>query len=139
MNRAFERAESGRGQIVGVVGDAGVGKSRLFHQFKATLGGGFKLLETSGIAHAKGWVHLPLVGLLEKYFDIQRTDDGDMRRRKIKSQLTNLDRGLLDTLPYLNAMLGVPEADDPIAGMDLQASKTADLRSNQTPAGARES
>ena len=68
MNRAFDRAQSGHGQIVGVVGDAGVGKSRLFHQFKATLHGGFKLLETSGIAHAKGWVHLPLVGLLAEVF-----------------------------------------------------------------------
>jgi class 3 adenylate cyclase/tetratricopeptide (TPR) repeat protein len=123
MKRAFDRARSGHGQIVGVVGDAGVGKSRLFHQFKATLRGGFKLLETSGIAHAKGWVHLPLVGLLEKYLGMQPTDDGDMRRHKIKSQLTNLDHGLLDTLPYLNAMLGVPEADDPIAGMDRQLRK----------------
>ena len=46
-----------------------------------------------------------------------------MRRHKIKNQLTNLDHGLLDTLPYLNAMLGVPEADDPIAGMDRQLRK----------------
>ena len=62
MKRAFQRAQSGQGQIVGVVGDAGVGKSRLFHEFKASSGIGFKLLETSGIAHAKEWVYLPLVG-----------------------------------------------------------------------------
>ena len=127
MKRAFERAQSGQGQIVGVVGDAGVGKSRLFHQFKATLHGGFKLLETSGIAHAKGWVYLPLVGLLQKYFDLQPADDGGTRRHKIKSRLTDLDPGLLDTLPYLNALLGVPEADDPIAGMDRQLRKQRTL------------
>src|ERR1700683_4560638 len=56
MRRALERVHSEHGQIVGVVGEAGFGKSRLFHQFKATLGGGFKMLETSGVAHAKGWV-----------------------------------------------------------------------------------
>ena len=69
IRRALERVQSGHGQIVGVVGEAGVGKSRLFHQFKATLGGGFKMLETSGVAHAKGWVYLPLVEMLQKYFD----------------------------------------------------------------------
>jgi predicted ATPase len=123
MKRAVEQVRSGRGQIVGVVGDAGVGKSRLFHQFKTTSGGGFKLLETSGIAHAKGWVYLPLVELLQKYFDIQHDDDGEKRRHKIQSRLTDLDPGLLDTVPYLNALLGVPEADDPIEGMDRQLRK----------------
>jgi class 3 adenylate cyclase/predicted ATPase len=127
MKRALDRAQSGHGQIVGVVGDAGVGKSRLFHQFKATLGGGFMLLETSGIAHAKGWVYLPLVELLQKYFDLQPDDDGEKRRQKIKSRLTKLDPGLLDSVPYLNALLGVPEADDPIAGMDRQLRKQRTL------------
>ncbi len=127
MKRAVEQARSGRGQIVGVVGDAGVGKSRLFHQFKTTSGGGFKLLETSGIAHAKEWVYLPFVELLQKYFDIQPDDDGEKRRHKIQSRLTDLDAGLLDTVPYLNALLGVPEADDPIAGMDRQLRKQRTL------------
>ncbi len=127
MKRAFERAQSGQGQIVGVVGDAGIGKSRLFHQFKATSGGGFKLLETSGIAHAKGWVYLPLVELLQKYLDLQPADDAEKRRHKIKSRLADLDPGLADTVPYLNALLGVPEADDPTAGMDRQLRKQRTL------------
>ena len=125
IRRALERVQSGHGQIVGVVGEAGVGKSRLFHQFKATLGGGFKMLETSGVAHAKGWVYLPLVEMLQKYFDFdfQPDDDGVERRRKIENRLTQLDPGLLDTLPYVSALLGVLEADDPIAGMDGQLRK----------------
>jgi len=127
MKRAFARAQAGQGQIVGVVGDAGIGKSRLFHEFKATSHDGFKLLETSGIAHAKDWVYLPLVGLLEKYLDLQPADDGETRRNKIKSRLSSLDPGLLDTVPYLNALLGVPEADDPIAGMDRQLRKQRTL------------
>ena len=127
MKRAFARAQAGQGQIVGVVGDAGIGKSRLFHEFKATSHDGFKLLETSGIAHAKDWVYLPLVGLLKKYLDLQPADDGETRRNKIKSRLSSLDPGLLDTVPYLNALLGAPEADDPIAGMDRQLRKQRTL------------
>ena len=127
MKRALERAHSGHGQIVGVVGEAGVGKSRLFHQLKATVGSGFKLLEASGIAHAKRWVYLPLIELLQKYFDFQPDDDGDKRRHKIETRLTNLDQSLLDTIPYLNALLGVPEADDPIGQMAPQLRKQRTL------------
>jgi class 3 adenylate cyclase len=127
MRRALEHVQSGHGQIVGVVGEAGVGKSRLFHQFKATLGGGFKMLETSGVAHAKGWVYLPLVEMLQKYFDFQPNDDGAERRRKIENRLSKLDPGLLDTLPYVSALLGVFGPDDPIAGMDGQLRKQRTL------------
>ena len=127
MKRALDRAQSGHGQIVGVVGDAGVGKSRLFHEFKAASRSGFTLLETSGIAHAKGWVYLPLVEMLQKYFDLRPDEDGPKRRQKIESRLTTLDPGLLDTIPYLNALLGVAEADDPISAMDRSLRKRRTL------------
>jgi predicted ATPase len=72
-------------------------------------------------------VYLPLVELLQKYFDLQPDDDGEKRRHKIKDRLSELDPGLLDTLPYLNALLGVSEADDPIAEMDRQLRKQRTL------------
>ena len=127
MKRALDRARSGHGQIVAAVGDAGVGKSRLFHQLKATSRGGCKLLETSGTAHAKGWAYLPLVEMLQKYFDFQPDDDEDQRRQKIQDRITSLDPGLLDTLAYLHALLGISEADDPIAGMNPQLRKQRTL------------
>jgi class 3 adenylate cyclase/tetratricopeptide (TPR) repeat protein len=127
LRRALMLARSGRGQIVGVVGEAGLGKSRLFHQFKTAAGGEWKLLETSGLAHAERWVYLPLVELLQKYFDLQRSDSADQRREKIGMRIATLDPGLLDALPYLNEVLGVPEADDPIAGMDRQLRKRRTL------------
>ena len=127
MKRALERARSGRGQIVAAVGDAGVGKSRLFHQFKATSRGGCTLLEASGLAHAKGWAYLPLVELLQKYFGVEPDDDEEKRREKIEARLAALDPSLLDTMAYLHALLGVPEADDPIAGMDRQLRKQRTL------------
>jgi predicted ATPase len=85
------------------------------------------LLETSGIAHARGWAYLPLVELLQKYFGVEPDDDEEKRRDKIENRLTSLDPALLDTVAYLHALLGVPEADDPIAGMDRQLRKQRTL------------
>jgi predicted ATPase len=123
----MDLARSGRGQIVGVVGDAGVGESRLFHQFKATLDGGHRLFETSGVAHSNEWVYLPLIDLLQKYFDFQLDDDTAKRRQKIESRLTALDPGLLDTIRYLNALLGIAEADDLVSSMDRSLRKQRTL------------
>jgi class 3 adenylate cyclase/predicted ATPase len=127
MKRALERARSGHGQIVAAVGDAGVGKSRLFHQLKATSRSGCTLLETSGTAHAKGWAYLPLVEMLQKYFDFEPDDDEEKRRQKIEDRITDLDPGLLDTLPYLHTLLGISEAEDPIDGMNPQLRKQRTL------------
>lgn len=127
MKHALDRARSGHGQIVAAVGEAGVGKSRLFHQLKATSRGGWTLLETSGTAHAKGWAYLPLVELLQKRFDFESDDDEEKRRQKMEERITSLDPGLLDTLPYLHALLGISEADDPIAGMNPQLRKQRTL------------
>lgn len=123
LNQAFELARAGRGQIVEVVGEAGVGKSRLFHQFKTALSGDVRVLETSGIAHAERWVYLPVVELLQKYFDLQRGDDAERRREKIWRRISTLDSDLLDTLPYLHSLLGVPDADDPMAQKDREFRK----------------
>ncbi len=65
--------------------------------------------------------------LLQKYLDLQPADDAEKRRHKVKSRLTDLDPCLLDTLPFLNALLGIPEANDPIAGMDRQLRKQRTL------------
>ena len=127
LKRALDSARSGNGQIVAAVGDAGVGKSRLFHQLKATSREGSVVLETSGVAHAKGWAFLPLVELLQKYFDFEPDDDEEKRRRKIDGRLSNLDPVLLDTPAYLHALLGISEAEDPIAGMDSQLRKQRTL------------
>ena len=98
MKRALERARSGHGQIVAAVGDAGVGKSRLFHQLKATSRRGCMLLETSGSRPRQRMGVLPLVELLQKYFDFEPDDDEEKRRRKIEDRLSDLDPVLLDTL-----------------------------------------
>jgi Adenylate and Guanylate cyclase catalytic domain/AAA ATPase domain len=55
MKRALERATAGQGQIIAVVTEPGTGKSRLFHEFKATLPGEYKLLEAYSVSHGKSY------------------------------------------------------------------------------------
>ena len=66
--RAAARAHSGAGQIVAVVAEPGVGKSRLFFEFKAEVQSEWTVLEAFSISHGKGSAYLPVVELLPGYF-----------------------------------------------------------------------
>jgi len=120
MGRAVDLARSGRGQIVAVVGEAGVGKSRLFFEFQAVGQPGCLVLETLSVSHGKASAYLPLIDLLKNYFDIVPDDDARRRREKIGGKVLMLDRTLEDILPYIFTLLEVAESDDPLARMDAE-------------------
>jgi class 3 adenylate cyclase/tetratricopeptide (TPR) repeat protein len=118
IKRALELAKSGRGQIVAAVGQAGVGKSRLFYEFQAIGQPGCLVLETLSVSHGKASAYLPLVELLKNYFAIASDDDWRRRREKIAGKILILDRALEDTLPYIFTLLEVAEGDDQLARLD---------------------
>jgi hypothetical protein len=97
MKRAAELARAGHGQLVAAVGEAGVGKSRLFYEFKAKTQSGFLVLETFSVSHGKASAYLPVIELLHAYFDIRAVDDARKRREKIIGTVFGLDRTLEDT------------------------------------------
>jgi class 3 adenylate cyclase/tetratricopeptide (TPR) repeat protein len=127
MRHAAEQAKAGRGQIVAVMAEPGVGKSRLFYEFKASSQFGWMVLETFSISHGKASAYLPVIDLLRNYFDISTTDDERRRREKVAGRVVTLDRSLEETLPYLFALLGIVEGDDPLAQMDGQIRKRRTL------------
>lgn len=92
MKLALEQAKAGRGQIVGVMGDPGMGKSRLFHEFKLTLQSGVLVLEAFSVSHGKATAYLPVIELLKSYFAIQARDDERKRREKVGGKVLMLDR-----------------------------------------------
>jgi predicted ATPase/class 3 adenylate cyclase len=123
MKHGLELARSGKGQLVAVVAEAGTGKSRLFHEFKATLPSDCKLLEAYSVSHGKASAWLPMLDLLRGYFRIQDEDDPAMRRDKVRAVLAALDPALSELLPYLLGLLGIQEAPDPLAEMDSQVRR----------------
>src|SRR5713101_7275152 len=68
MRRALELARAGHGQIVAAMGDPGVGKSRLFFEFKAVAQSGCLVLEAYSVSHGKASAYLPVIDLLKSYF-----------------------------------------------------------------------
>jgi class 3 adenylate cyclase/tetratricopeptide (TPR) repeat protein len=127
IGRASELAIAGRGQVVAAVGEAGVGKSRLFHEFKAAARSGFTVLEGFAVSHGRNSAYLPMIELLGDYFGIAPADNARQRRERVTGKALTLDRKLESTLPYLFALLGIQEGNDPLAQMDAQIKRQRTL------------
>ena len=117
MRHAIELAIIGSGQVVAVMAEAWTGKSRLFHEFKATIPTSCKVLEAYSVSHGKASAWLPVLELLRGYFGIGNADDAAARREKVRNVLGKLDPALEDTLPYLFGLLGIIEGPDSLAQM----------------------
>jgi class 3 adenylate cyclase/tetratricopeptide (TPR) repeat protein len=118
LQRAFGLARAGRGQIVAAVAEAGVGKSRLFHEFKSMAQGECLVMEAFSVSHGRASAYLPVVELLRDYFRIADDDDERARREKITGKVLALDRKLEDTLPYFFALLRVEDPASALGEMD---------------------
>jgi class 3 adenylate cyclase len=118
LKHAAEQARAGRGQIAVVVADPGVGKSRLFVEFKAKNQSGWMVLEAFSVSHGKTSAYLPVVDMLHSYFEIRPEDDGRKKREKTRGKVLALDRSLEDALPLLFGLLGINDDGDPLVGME---------------------
>jgi class 3 adenylate cyclase len=123
LKRAAEQARAGRGQIVAAMAEAGVGKSRLFFEFKAVSQSGWMVLEAFSVSHGKASAFLPLIDLLWNYFKITADDDERTRREKVTGRVIALDRSLEDALPYLYWLLGLSDEHNRMAEIEAQTRK----------------
>ena len=138
LDKALELARGGRGQIVAAMAEAGVGKSRLFYEFKMRRQSECLVLEAFSFSHGKASAYLPVVDLLKTYFRIADRDDERTRREKVTGKVLALDRALEDTLPHLFALLGIPSGDARLDEMDRFDSPPPHARGGQEPHRARE-
>jgi len=113
LRHVLEQAGQGRGQVAAIVGEPGVGKSRLvFELTHSHRVAGWLLLEAGSVSYGKATSYLPVITLLKGYFRIGDRDTYRDIREKMTGKLLTLDRALEPTLPALLALLDVP-VDDP--------------------------
>jgi len=112
LRRAQQIAGGGHGQVAAIVGEAGVGKSRLVYEFTHShRQQGWLVLESTSVSYGKATSYLPVIDLLKGYFKIQDRDDLREIREKVTGKLLTLDRALEPTLPALLSLLDVPVDD----------------------------
>jgi len=112
LRQAMGRASGGHGQVVAIVGEPGVGKSRLVwevtHSHRVH---GWLVLQAGSVSYGKATSYLPVVDLLKGYFAIEDRDDPRTVREKLTGKLLTLDRSLEGSLPALLSLLDVPTGD----------------------------
>jgi class 3 adenylate cyclase/tetratricopeptide (TPR) repeat protein len=140
VQQALAQAQAGHGQVVALVGEAGVGKSRLVYEVvHSHRTQGWRVLESASVSYGKATPYFPLLDLLKRYCQI---DDGDERRTiraRVTGQVLTLDETLQDTLPALLALLDVLPDDSPFGHLDpsqrrqrtLEALRRVLLRESQ--------
>ena len=112
LGQALERARAGHGQVVAVVGDPGVGKSRLVYEVThSPRTDGWLVLESGSVSYGQAMSYWPVIELLKGYFTLQDRDELGEIREKVTGKLRALDASLQPTLPALLALLEVPVDD----------------------------
>ncbi len=112
LRRTLQQAADGHGQVAAVVGEPGVGKSRLFYEFTHSYRTQDWLILASGsVSYGKATSYLPVIDLLKAYFKIQDRDDSRGVREKVIGKLLALDRIFETTLPAFLGLLDVPVED----------------------------
>jgi class 3 adenylate cyclase/predicted ATPase len=140
LQQALARAGACQGQVVALLGEPGVGKSRLVYEFlHSHHTQGWLRLESGSVSYGKATAYLPVCDLLKAYCHLEDRDDLRTVRAKVTGQLLTLDATLQDTVPAVLALFEALPADSPFLALDplqrrrrtLEALKRLVLRESQ--------
>jgi class 3 adenylate cyclase/tetratricopeptide (TPR) repeat protein len=140
LGQAMERTQAGHGQVIAVVAEPGVGKSRLYWEFTHShRAAGWLLLESGSASYGKATAYLPVIDLLKAYFHIEGRDETRTIREKVIGKVLSLDPTLAPSLSALLWLLEVPVEDEAWGRLDppqrrhrtLDAVKCLLLRESQ--------
>ena len=112
LRQVLDRARTGRGQVVAVVGEPGVGKSRFIYEFiHSGYTESWRVLQARAVSYGTATSYLPVTEFLKEYFQITATDEPGAIREKVTSKLLSVDEKLLPTLPAFLTLLDLPPDD----------------------------
>jgi class 3 adenylate cyclase/energy-coupling factor transporter ATP-binding protein EcfA2 len=120
----YGRAKSGQGQVVGIVGEPGVGKSRLLLQLRSVLPHGeYSYLEGECLHYGEAMAYLPIVNALRTYFGIEEGELELLSQKKVKQRISQLDERLMAMLPPLQELLSLKVEDDKFLKLEPQQKR----------------
>ena len=140
LHQALECAGAGHGQVVAVMGEPGVGKTRLFYEFtRSHHTRGWLVLDSRSVSWGKATAYLPLSDLLKLYFQVEERDEARKIHEKVAGKLVTLDTALGPTLPAFLTLLDIPVEEASWQALDppqrrqrtLEAIKRLLLRESQ--------
>src|SRR5438046_313433 len=129
LERLLARAREGRGQVVTLIGEPGVGKSRLVWELtrKAAVDG-WQMHEAACVSYGMLTPYLPVRNFLTKYFDVEDGDDARRIREKVATRMVALDTRLATHVSAILALGNVPNEDPEWAELEPTARRQRILR-----------
>ena len=125
LTEPFERMLSDSGQVVGIVGEAGVGKSRFLLEFINQLPQGkYTYLEGRCLHYGSEMIYLPVIEILRSYFEIKEGDQEIVIKDKLKGKIEQLDQRLSVSIPPIQELLSVTVDDEKYLQLDPGQKKT---------------
>jgi class 3 adenylate cyclase len=119
LDAALARARGGEATAMGVVAEAGIGKSRLYHEFaQRCRGEGLEVFEAQAQAHGRSIPFMPILQMLRSFYGIGDRDPEQTAREKIAGRSLLLDPDFAADLPLIFDFLGVPDPERPVPKMN---------------------
>lgn len=124
ISERLNRIKEGSGQIVGIVGEAGIGKTRLIYELR-------KLIKNQQITYIESRCHsfgsttpyLPIIDHIKSNFGLAAIDDDPTIKKKIDSEVKRMNAGLEWTLPYIYNLLSLKESEGFLRDLDEEEKK----------------
>jgi class 3 adenylate cyclase/tetratricopeptide (TPR) repeat protein len=124
LSSELEHTMNGDGRVVGVVGEAGIGKSRLCFEFaESCRGRDIRVFEARVLAHGKATPFQPVLELLRDYFGLRTKEPADVLRGRVRDRLAALSVSEQFS-PVLLEFLGLADPQHPAPKLDPRARKT---------------
>ena len=121
LKDCYARVKEGQGQVVGIVGEPGVGKSRILLQLRSVLPPGeYGYLEGDCIHYGDSIAYLPFLDMLRAYFDFTEGEQESLVKSKMAKRIASLDEKLQGILPPLQDLLSRKVQDEEYLKLEPQ-------------------
>jgi tetratricopeptide (TPR) repeat protein len=120
----FQTAREGQGQVVALVGEAGIGKSRLLFEFRQGLGDAATYLEGHCLSYATSVPYLPILDMTRAVVGVSDADTPEQTIEKVHGHLGAIAVDASEHAPYILHLLGIKVNDDPVGALTPEVIRT---------------